>query len=90
MNAYGHNRLLLVSCAVSVVVIQPSTQCQQTFPCCTVCLVWLALGAREIPYGGRGRGQTFLGQNPNNAASWRSCTFLNNKLCFKWLSSQSS
>ena len=29
---------------------QSSTPCQQTFPCCTVCLVWLALGAREIPY----------------------------------------
>ena len=29
---------------------QSSTQCQQNFPCCTVCLVWLALGAREIPY----------------------------------------
>ena len=27
---------------------QSSTQCQQTFPCCTVCLFWLALGAREI------------------------------------------
>ena len=27
---------------------QSSTQCQQTFPCCTVCLVWLALGASEI------------------------------------------
>ena len=46
----GHKRLLLVSCSVSVVVIQSSTQCQQTFPCCTVCLVWLALGAREVPY----------------------------------------
>ena len=30
---------------------QSSTQCQQSFPCCTVCLVWLALGARKIPYG---------------------------------------
>ena len=30
---------------------QSSTQCQQSFPCCTVCLVWLALGAREIPHG---------------------------------------
>ena len=30
---------------------QSSPQCQQTFPCCTVCLVWLALGARKIPYG---------------------------------------
>ena len=29
---------------------QSSTQCQQTFPCCTVCLVWLALGAREVPH----------------------------------------
>ena len=29
---------------------QSSTQCQQTFPCCTVCLVWLALGAREVDY----------------------------------------
>ena len=26
---------------------QSSTPCQQTFPCCTVCLVWLALGARK-------------------------------------------
>ena len=41
---------LLVSCSVSVIVIQSSTPCQQTFPCCTVCLVWLALRAREIPY----------------------------------------
>ena len=31
---------------------QSSTQCQLTLPCCTVCLVWLALGNREIPYGG--------------------------------------
>ena len=30
---------------------QSSTPCQQTFPCFTVCLVWLALGARKIPYG---------------------------------------
>ena len=30
---------------------QSSTPCQQTFPCCTVCLVWLALGATKIPYG---------------------------------------
>ena len=29
---------------------QSSIQCQQTFPWCTVCLVWLALGAREVPY----------------------------------------
>ena len=29
---------------------QSSTPCQQTFPCCTVCLVWLALGARKILY----------------------------------------
>ena len=29
---------------------QSSTQCQQTFRCCTICLVWLALGARDIPY----------------------------------------
>ena len=29
--------------------LQSSTQYQQSFPCCTVCLVWLALGAREIP-----------------------------------------
>ena len=29
---------------------QSSTKCHQTFACCTVCLVWLALGAREIPY----------------------------------------
>ena len=27
-----------------------STLCQQTFPCCALGLVWLALGAREIPY----------------------------------------
>ena len=26
---------------------QPSTPCQQTFPCCTVCLVWLALGLEK-------------------------------------------
>ena len=45
-----HKRSLLDSCFVSVVVIQSSKQCQQSFPCCTVCLVWLALGAREIPY----------------------------------------
>ena len=32
---------------------QSSTQCQQTFPCCTVCLVWLALGAMEILWGQR-------------------------------------
>ena len=25
-----------------------STPCQHTFPCCTVCFVWLALWAREI------------------------------------------
>jgi hypothetical protein len=43
-----HKRLLLVSCSVSVVVIQSSTPCQQTFPCCTAHLVWLVLGAREI------------------------------------------
>ena len=42
---------LLVSCSVSVVVTQSSTPCQQTFPWCTVCLVWLALGAKKIPYG---------------------------------------
>ena len=30
--------------------LQSSTPCQQTFPCCTICLVWLALGARKIPY----------------------------------------
>ena len=29
---------------------QSSTTCQQLLPCCTVCLVWLALGAREVPY----------------------------------------
>ena len=29
---------------------QSSTPCQQTFSCCKVCLVWLALGARKIPY----------------------------------------
>ena len=29
---------------------QSSIQYQQSFPCCTVCLVWLALGTREIPY----------------------------------------
>ena len=29
---------------------ESSTQRQQTFPCCTVCLVWLALGAREVPH----------------------------------------
>ena len=28
---------------------QSSTPCQQTFPCCTVCLVWLALGANCWP-----------------------------------------
>ena len=27
---------------------QSSTPCQQTFPCCTACLVWLVLGAREM------------------------------------------
>ena len=27
---------------------QSSTPCQQTFPCCTICFVWLALWAREI------------------------------------------
>ena len=32
---------------------QSSTQCQQSFPCCTVCLVWLALGAWKIPCGSR-------------------------------------
>ena len=35
---------------------QSSTPCQQTFPSCTVCLVWLALGARQIPYGYSGLG----------------------------------
>ena len=25
----------------------PGTPCQQNFPCCTACLVWLILGARE-------------------------------------------
>ena len=35
---------------------QFSPQCQRILPCCTVCLVWLALGAREITYGGRGGG----------------------------------
>ena len=30
---------------------QSSTQCQQIFTSSTVCLVWLALGARQIPYG---------------------------------------
>ena len=29
---------------------QSSTPCQQTFPCCTICLVWLAPGAWKIPY----------------------------------------
>ena len=29
---------------------QSSTPCQQTFPCCTASLVWLALGARKFPY----------------------------------------
>ena len=29
---------------------QSSIQCKQRFPWCTVCLVWLALGVREIPY----------------------------------------
>ena len=29
---------------------QSSKQCQQTSPCCTAHLAWLALGAREIPY----------------------------------------
>ena len=33
---------------------QSSTPCEQTFPCCTVCLVLLALGARKIRYGGSG------------------------------------
>ena len=28
---------------------QSRTKCQQTFPCCTVCFVWLELGVREIP-----------------------------------------
>ena len=28
---------------------QSITQCQQTFPCFTVCLVWPALEAREFP-----------------------------------------
>ena len=27
---------------------QSRTPCQQTIPCCTACLVWLVLGAREI------------------------------------------
>ena len=45
-----HKRSLVVSCSVSVFVTQSSTPCQQTFPCCTVCLVWLELGARKIPY----------------------------------------
>ena len=54
-----HKRLLLVYCSVCVVVIQSSTTCQQLFPCCTVCLVWLALGAREVPYGGYENAQRF-------------------------------
>ena len=29
---------------------QSGTPCRQSFPCCTVSFVWLALGAREIPY----------------------------------------
>ena len=37
---------------------QSSTQCQQTFPCCTVCLVWLALGAREVPHDGTSLGSS--------------------------------
>ena len=48
-----HKCSLLVFCSVSVVVIQSSKQCQQSFPCCTACLVLLALGAREIPYDAR-------------------------------------
>ena len=28
-----------------------STQFQQSFHCCTVCLVWLALEVRDFPYG---------------------------------------
>ena len=43
----------LLFCQCSVVVTESSTPCQQTFPCCTICLVWLALGARKIPYGRR-------------------------------------
>ena len=38
---------------------QSRTLCQQTFPCCTVCLVWLALGAREIPYEKEGGEEEF-------------------------------
>ena len=29
---------------------QSSKPCEQTYPCCRVCLVWLSLGAWEIPY----------------------------------------
>ena len=31
-----------------LVIINSRTPCQQTFLCCTVCLVWLALWARDI------------------------------------------
>ena len=65
-----HKRLLLVSCSVSVVVIQSSTQCQQTFPCCTVCLVWLALGATDIPHGHVSRVTFFFFFGQSGLASW--------------------
>ena len=53
--SYGFEARLRAAMEIKQSMSRPSpqyrTQCQQTFPCCTVCLVWLALGAREIPYG---------------------------------------
>ena len=34
-----------------LMIAQSSAQFHQRFPCCTVCLIWLALGVRQIPYG---------------------------------------
>ena len=39
---------------------QSSTPCQQILPCCPVCLVWLALGARKICYGWQVTGDRWL------------------------------
>ena len=45
---------------------QSSTQCQQTFPWFTVCLVWMALGAREVPNAIREQKMDTQGQNRNS------------------------
>ena len=66
--SYGSPASSLLFLAVPVTRLGPSLQsstpCQQTFSCCTVYLVWLALGARQIPYAP----PPFLpiGQKPKN------------------------